>query len=581
MSDETTTEYKQFDDRRLDMQTLFGRMDTDQNLYYLKEYKMMRLAPRQSEQMPDVSNVTLNDPLVYIQKAIAIIAGATRQTVVEGRKLTPKQITTVEDFLDDYFYMVDATLPGREKPGLDAFINEQIALRGRIGARICAAYDKEGGLTCGLDPFDTRCYADDTDGERVVWGATWVNKSKDQCEREYSKPGDRPFTASGSELEAVDYWNADENIVFLDKQIVRAQPNTYKYPPFVYKICPLGSFLSTDTGKKHQGESLLWGNRELWEEKNRVASILMTMTVKALFGALQYPNPQGYGAPKPKDSPYEPKTVHPVPMGAGYSQIPFSDMKAATRLLYSVLESSLQRASLSAIDYGTLTFPLSNIAITQLTSSRNDVFASRVQALAQFYQALSRMAIDQCIALGESFEIGQPGNKRSYKKSDLDGDFSIGFQFYTMSPEQMIANLTSAGAARGFMSEHTIRKDILRLQDPDGEGIKAKAEQAERTDEVLFLFNRGEALLEEKDGQKPDVADIIQAKILKERAFTILDQRHALGKMSPIEGQQAPTEAPKPALPMTSEGAGGGARPPTQGVPPEPEEGEKEGELER
>jgi len=534
MSDESREEYKLFEEKKEEMKPIFDRMGVDEALYLLKPFKMMQLDGK--KEMEDVANTTLPDALIYVQKGISILGGATRQTIIEGRGLSDTKTNTIEQFLKDIFYMVDENLPKRKIPGLDAFLNEQLGIRGRIAARICMRIDKERGLIPDVLPIDTRCYTDDIDGNDLVWAAPWFRQSKAQIEREYTKPGDRAVKIE-KYAEVVDFWDSEKNVIFIDKQIVREQPNPYGYVPFVCVICPTGSTLGTEDAIEHQGESLLWANRDLWDKKNEAITILRTLNIDSLFRALQYESSHGENMPKPEKSPYKQKTVHGVEKGGGYKFMPIADIKNATSLYYSVLETSLQRGSLSAIDYGTLQFPLSNIAITQLTGSRNDIFAPRVNTKAWFYQAISGMSIKQCIQLDEKLELGKEGSKNNYTKADLEGDYSIEYTFRTMSKEQLMADLQFAVAARGILPDDYIVREIIRAENPTGLLTQLRAERAEKIDEVLFLFNSGKSLLEEKNGQKPTIADQIGARILRDRIGTILKQRRAMGQLSPIEGQ--------------------------------------------
>lgn len=585
MSDETTKEYKEIDEKRGELSPIFARMEADEKLYFLEAYKMKRLPPRHAEAMPGVRNITLNDPLIFGNKGIAVMSAASMQTVVSGKKLKDPQTTLIEQYLADVFFMIDEGLPKRNIPGLEPFLNEQICLRGRWGARCCLRIDKTGRFIPDVLPIDGKCFANDTDGDEQLWGAHWYNQRKSQLEREYNKPGDKAFTISSDEVEVIDRWDKEVNTVFVDKQIVRVQPNPYGYVNFVFANCPIGSFISSSLAEAHRGESLFWADRDLWDYKNEVTTILLTMTINALFGALQFPNPAGGQAAKPDVSPFEPHTVHPIPKDAEYKPIPMSDIKSATRLLYSVLETALQRGSVAAIDYGTLTFPLSSLAITRLTASRDDQFLPRVNAKALFYQALSKMIISQTIQLGQTVEIDGAGEKTKYTKKDLDGEYKIEYQFRTTSPEQRIADIQIATAARGILSDDTIRRDIIKLSNPDGEDVKIKSDQAEKVDEVLFLFRRGEALLKPKDGEEPEVAQQIEAKILAGRIKTILRQRRQMGALSDIEGKAQPEPQTKPQelVPLTNEGRGGRvAPPPSPGEKASPEkesEGEHETEL--
>ena len=315
---------------------------------------------------------------------------------------------------------------------------------------------------------------------------------------------------------------------------------------------------------EHKGESILWANRQLWPEKNMTATILKTLTVNSLFAALQRKSKNPGKATKPKTSPYKPRTLHEVEIGGGFETIPVNDIKRATYLFYQVLEADMQRGSLSAIDYGTLTFPLSNVAITQLTSSRNDIFLPRVNTKAVFMQALSRMIINQCIALGKPIIVGRKGSENQYSPSDLEGDYTIEYQFFTESAEQRIANLTIAKSASQFLSSDTVRRDYLNLKDPDGEDIKKKSEEAEMVDEVLFLYRRARKLLDPvKAGEKTSLQNKIEAYLLGQRIKTIIKQRITMGQLSLLETSGFPkvqAEAQgKPEAPLLTEGGGGAA----------------------
>ena len=564
MTDETA-DYKIIEDKKQEMSSIFSRMDKDENLYFLVPYKMMQLPPNDGKEMPDTANITLNDPLLFANKAIAIMGGATMQTVVEGRDMSDKQTTKIEEFLDDFFYMLDEWLVKRSILGLDSFINEQICIRGRIVARTCIRVDKAGNLIPDVLPLDAKSFVYDIDDKGLIWGAPTFSRSKAQIEREYGKRISSEFG------EVVDFWDAEKNVVFVDREIIKEQANPYGYPPFVLAICPIGSMFNTVNAKEHEGESILWANRNLWQEKNRTATILQTLNIATLFGGLQYESSKGEAASKPEESPYGVRKVHPVEKGGGYKPMPISDIRSATRLFYSILEASLQKGSLSVIDYGTLTFPLSAIAITRLTGQRDDIFLPRIQAKATFYQILSRMVINQCIALKKSFELGQLGSRNTYRANDLKGDYTIKYRFFTLSKEQDIADLSIANAAQGFLSGDTIRREVLKLKNPDGEKTKFLSEQAEKADEVLFLYRRASELIED---EKP-----LEAYILGKRIVTLLRQRQMQDKLT--EAKEKPDQATrKGLLPLLGAGGGGQGGGGQGRVPPEPTEETEVGKTE-
>lgn len=549
-------EYQLVRDRQAELSGLFSRMDKDEDLYLLKEYKMKTLDG--TKNMEDVANITLNDSLLFATKALAILGSTVMQAVVEGKDLTDKETTTIERFLEDVYYMIDERLIKRGIISLESFVNEQICIRGRAVARCCLRMEN-GNLVPDVLPIDARYFVYDTDENGLVWGASIFSRRWSQVEREYGISGGKGYA------EVIDYWDKDKECVFIDGKLARTQPNIYGYPPFVMAICPIGSMLYSARASEHQGESIFWPNRHLWEEKNRTASILQTLTHMSLFAPVQLESSHGMELPQPEISPYKSKIVHPVEIGGGYRPMPIGDIKAATRLLYAVIDAALQRGSLPVIDYGTLSFPLSAIAITKLTSSRNDTFLPRLQNKSLFYQPLSYMIIDQATKYGEKIVVGKPGSKNIYYPSDLDGDYTITYRFYTETKEQEIADLQIASAAQNFLSSDTIRRDILKLQDPDGEKMKFLAEQAERADEVLFLYRRACELID--NGQE------LEAYILAQRIRTILKQRRL--QQAVLENPPEASQGNVDLLPLLEQRGGGAMGRRKSAIPTEREEVER------
>jgi len=553
MADEDTREYKLIDSREKEMKPIFDRMDEDEKLYHLKPYKMTD--PTTKKEVPDVVNVTFPDPQMFITKAQAIIGAATKQAVIEGEGLPEKQPPTIEKFIDDIGYMINERLNRRGKISLDSFIIKQICLRGRIAARSCIRLDEQKNLVPDVLPNDTRHFLCDYDGEDMVWGAPLYRRPRSQIEKQYPDA-----KVNGSYGEIRDFWDDKQNIVFVDKKIVKEQENIYKYPPFVESICPIGSELETADAIEHEGESILWPNRALYPEMNRVASLMQTLNYLSLFPGMQYENEDGEGANKPEKAPYGSRKVLPVPKGGGYKALPIHDIKNATRHFYSILEGRLQRASLTSLDYGNLTFPLSAVAYTEVTSGRNDIFLPRIQAIALFYQPLYRMIINQYLAIGKTLKLGKTGNQNNYSKADLKGDYTIKFRFFTQSKQQTAADLSIANAAWGRLPDDYILRELMGVQDPDGLMTQLKSQEAERLDEVLFLYRRACALLDEAEGMKGKERDRkeFEASLLGQRIATILRQRQTMGGLSSIEGRQQERPQGKESLPLFSGGQGGG-----------------------
>jgi hypothetical protein len=211
------------------------------------------------------------------------------------------------------------------------------------------------------------------------------------------------------------------------------------------------------------------------------------------------------------------------------------------------------------------------VAILNLIAARNDIFVPRLSAIALFYQSLSRMIIDQCVASGKSIKVGRPGNYRTYSPSDFDGEYSIEYQFSLMSKEQTAADISLAKAGQGLLSDDYIRRHIIKVDNPDGMKAELESEQAEKTDEVLFLYRRASSLISQSEKKsEPETTQMqMEAYILGQRIVTILTQRKAMGGLSPIERKEPLETKGAPVLPLMPQGGVGAKGTPRQPTPAE------------
>lgn len=551
MAEEQTDKYKMVTDKAEDFRDLFARMDTDKDLYFMKAYEMLR--PDNQQKMDDVINVTFNDPTTFAMRSIATLGSAQRQTVVEGRNMADKQCTLIENFIDDIGFVIDDWLTKRGFLDLDSFINEQICVRGHIAARSALHKDDKRNLVPDVLPMDTRYFIYDMGMKGIKWGAHITSRSKGAIKDEYNKDVDES-------TEVMDLYESDKNTIFISQEQEKAQKNPYGYPPFVIAQAAAGSWLADSDAFQHRGESIFWADRGLFPEMNRTASIFQTLNVGSFAGAVQYESALGTRAKKPKKPPWGIYSVSPVEKGMGYKPFPVNDIRAAARLFYAILYTRIQQGGLSAIDYGNLTFPLSAVAIARLTASRDQVFLPRIQAKAIFYQQLYKMIIKQYIQLGIEAELGREGFMSSYNPKELEGDYQIKFRFFTESKEQEIANYSVANAATPFVSAYTIRRDILKVPDPEAEDERIAAEQAEKVDEALFLYNRCSKLIaQDKD---------IEARILANKLVRILRARQGMAELPSEEeiGKKLKRPGGRQIIPLVGQGKAGSTVAPEVGA---------------
>lgn len=554
--------------QEMDGSGLFKRMDDDKKLAILDPYKMMNL---DGQQTPDVINVTMNEAKVFLDRSASIMNGANMQRIVYGKKLTDVETTTIEEFFQDIYYANDLMVANVFFTSLYGFLIEQILVRGAIGARCLMREDGDKFLP-DISPFDTRYFIYETDSQGIIWGAPRVTRTKAQIERDYG------IIYRGRNALLTDFWSDEVNEIYIAGELYKGGSQTQNsekyperpvkhglgYPPFIFQKSGAGLQSLMDVGiLKYQGESIFDKNRGLIPELHRAASILQTLNAMSFQSALTlHRDETGGGQPK---SPYGPRKVTELGLNESYELVPISDAKNATRLLYNMLVGALQRGGLPNIDYGNLSFPLSAVAISKLTATKDAIFIPRLNALALFYRALSQMIKKQYVQAGYHVEIGEEGYEREYATSDIDKNFATKYAFHTTSPEQNIAN-TAIGQQQLTMgvSRHTVFSETLKYNDPEGEINKTRDEKAEAGDIAITLNRRLRSMADREGNFNVASGKDIEAEMVLQQLEMVLRDRAVGGSLglAPTRGGVPSGQSSKPLVNLFDKGGGGGRKPP-------------------
>jgi len=269
----------------------------------------------------------------------------------------------------------------------------------------------------------------------------------------------------------------------------------------------------------------------------------------------QYESDLGEFGVLPDESPYEIDSIIAVQRGGGYKPMPRSDMWQASRFAYSLIEQMLQRGSLSALDYGNLTFPLSAVAIGKVTDEKDTIFVPRLNTIAIFYQLGLELLLEQFKQMGGTLELGRTATKTSYSVSDFDGAYDIKFTWKTLDPIQNIANISVANSSRGLFPEEMILRDIAQVDNPQEVMNMRKADDAYRESPLLRKIEQIRAL--SAIGRNKDAEWMCYTEL-----GMTLDEFKA--GIKPKTKAQRETKEPEgePLIPLLGEGRRGlGARP--------------------
>jgi hypothetical protein len=531
-----------YEEREKDFSKLRTRMKKDKKQYELEPYYLKNF---NGKKLPKVVSTTLNDPRTFGKRAVAILSSADPQIVVESDNLKTDIESSVEKYLDAIEVEGDIRLGNQVKSSAFPYFCEQSCLRGWIvGASFLR--EKDGKLVVDRRPLEAMDIVFDSDLDGLVWAGYKVARSAAKIEAEYGKK----ITNKYGNVTVI--YSRDKEEVYVDRKKIREQGHPYKwngegYVPFVIKPVNYAGEL------EHQGESIYDMDRDLYDKMNEMASVLENLTMASYFNAMQYQSEMGEQGEPPDVNPYELGQVASVERGGGFFSMPIADIRNATRLLYSIYENRIQRGSLPNIDYGNLTFPLSAVAITRLTESKDMIFLPRLQALAKFYQEWDMMAIKQHLQIGRELQIGEGDNRKSFKPSELEGKYTIKRQYFSISPDQDIANTSIAQTqmAIGLPQEYIIRH-TMKLKDPDAIMDQINYQKSKQYNPILELIEQVHSLI---DMEEPVKAEIILQQVEEMYRQKTTGQFIAQAKN---EGQQAIQGGQL--LPLME--GGGGGKPP-------------------
>jgi len=527
---------------------LYGRMDKDSKTYLLDPYTLKDFAD--DKPIPRVVSITLNDPGTFAHRVIAIMQSSDPQVVVESDSFKKTEENPIEEFIPALEYEADSYLANRVRGMSFPFYCEQACVRGWV-AGLNLLRVRNNKLVPDLRPLDSRFVSYEPGMDGLEWGAYWGTRSRIKIFQEYKYD-----IAPNDNEEVFAAYSKTHHQVWIGEEKIKDVEHPYKrdgkgYVPMVIQPMPTGSMLQADDMMVNWGESIFSLNRALYPKLNEMASVLENLTMASFFAAKQYESEKGESAEQPEFSPTGLGVIVSVEKGGGYKLIPVADIRNATRLLYAMLEGRIQRGSLPNIDFGNLTFPLSAVAISRLTESKDMIFVPRLQGLAQFYQQRDRMVLDQYIEIGKNLRMGEEGYRKIFPVASLKGEYTIKRRYFPKDPEQDIANIAQANQIReGLMSEHTIRRTVLKLKDPDGEEDLLRAEKAEKINPVIALRKQVHSLINREE--------YLEAELTLQSIEDLLKQRAMGQAISQIP--EAKREQPKSLMPLLEQGGGGGQR---------------------
>jgi len=528
--------------RMTQLQPMHERMDKSKDMAYLSPYELKNFS---NQKLDHVINVTGNKAATFANTIIADLIQAKWQTVIEG-KVNKRDARTIEEFIDDSLAQADEyLLENYGLVGLQEWLCNHVCIRGPIGVEWISWFEGDRYRLHCL-PLDMRWVAYQYGQGGMKWVAPITYRTKEELEIEFPE---YKCTGAAVDIEVRDYWGSEVNELWIDKKLVREKPNPLGRPPFVIVFPPAGFMLRDKGYIKHEAEDIFFMIRDLNDEVNRTLSIEQSL----IFNVLRPPYEQQVENMDASPAQSVPKTGEVIKVKKGEQHIP-------------VPTGDLNRANLTAkqdiqrmIDEGApvaprlYTTPPSGAELLAEMEALARLQNSRILALRVFRQQLSRMIIDQYIAISKNHDgelfIGKRGSKRTYsavKLKDPDS-YTITCQMMTKSKKQELANLAMFSAAYNRLPLRYNLANILMVEDPDGVMRDLEIEQAKKADPAIALFEMARRYAQEaKDTEDELEADAlkIQSKMLTERAVAIIKQRRQPAPL-PEKARVPEVEEPK------------------------------------
>ncbi len=494
---------KAVEEKEREQDALIHRQDEDKDLLYLKKYVLRDLDGRP---FPNIINITLNDAAVFAANVLSALGATSQQVAVKSDDLE-LDIHYIEDFQRAMLNAANARLGKQGRPYLNPFHDEQVCIRGRVADR-CLVRKEKGVLIPDIVSWDTRYVTHEMDTDGMAWGAYKTTRQKDLIEAEYD------IVVPNKTGVVLDVWGKDINEVWVENKKVSEQGNPYGYVPIVLQVVTLGSMLADEDSLGHQGESIFFLIRDLLPELNRLVSILQTLNMKTASQAMQFASKEG-GRATPPD--HEDATaigaMTAVEIGGGLGLVPIADIQKSATLLHQMIETRVQRGSLSSVDLGTLQFPLSAVALVEIGEGRDQVYLPRLDAKARLNQGLAEMFTKQVIQIGGTIELGTSGHKKRFETFKLKGEYETTYKYFVKSPKIDIARYSVAMNAERYLDEDTILRDILQVEDPDGIKNKRYYDMAAKLSPAVQRTRIIKALAEHGGDDEQFEAELMSAEM--------------------------------------------------------------------
>ncbi len=485
--------WQMIDNRVKVMQPFYTQVDKTRRRLNLTKFEMTNFNGK--DILDDVVNVTENKSINYVKRVIAGLMSYKWQTVVAGG-ITSKDAHKIEEFIEDNLEQADEFIfTEHGLSGLDTWLMNHVAHTALIGAQWTASME-EGEYKVDCLPLDMRWTPFVLNG----WAAPITFRTREDLEEELESYAKAAETGTGEFLmpgkledednEVRDYWNEEINELWIEKQLVFRQPNTFKRLPFVFVWVPSGFMFRDKDYLKYESPSVLFQNELLYDQLSRQYSIDATLGMDTVLPAYEkeVESPSG-GVSEPVP---DRGASLDVKQGERHALVPRPDVNRAQ--LASRDEVAAMVDTAAPISPRAFNQPPSAVEVAIEIELLDEIQNPLVITVQMFKQELAKLIIDFAIKVGESEETtsilaGKHGRKTSFNITDLkDPDkYFISYKPLKQNKRLAIVNEARYLALQGRAPEKFLLRDVLMVEDPDGWEREMELEKAKAANPAIGL----------------------------------------------------------------------------------------------
>ena len=374
---------------------LFIRHDEDADFFNMVS-NTKKLLDANDKEIPNSVHVLLNDIATFTWEVETELNSAIEQRVVTSKD---KRFDTayVEGFIEAAFKEADKLLALKGMFPFDPFIDQQTFKRGRVACESFFHFDK-GEFIADLTPFDTRYVVRENDKKGLYYLASKFFRSASQVLLEY--PEAEGHVSSSMDNEVLLILARDVGQIWIGDKLIKEVKNKLGYVNAVYRMVPMGSMLQDKNTIQYQGESGIFLIRLLFKELERIASVIQSISLKAVDQALQIQKPAADSAGNASpvltgDELNEPSSVNETPEGSRYELMPLGQLQSIYVQLYQMIQERMQRGTSQR--FRNVANPPTATQIMLEAQEQGNIVFPRLNTRGLLKQDLSYMFIKQTI----------------------------------------------------------------------------------------------------------------------------------------------------------------------------------------